>query len=82
MDTPVQLVLLSVLLVITSIAITIKQLRVKSCPRHRHVAGMLAQTLALLCLLAGIMLLAWVLMTAEFARSSPLSAGTRPMELE
>ncbi|WP_169979131.1 hypothetical protein [Tautonia rosea] len=48
--------LLSLMFFGTSLGIFLKQRRARSCPRHRTSAGLIAQTLAVACLVAGIIL--------------------------
>ncbi|MFO0951214.1 MAG: hypothetical protein U0835_08690 [Isosphaeraceae bacterium] len=56
MDPSLWTALLSLMFVATSVGIFIKQGRAASCPLHRKDAGLIAQGLAVACLVAGVVL--------------------------
>jgi MFS superfamily sulfate permease-like transporter len=50
------LAILSALLILTSLGVMLKQSQAKSCRRHQHLTGLVAQIIAFVCLAAGIIL--------------------------
>jgi hypothetical protein len=56
MSPSLRFALVSVLLILTSVGIVLKQRAARSCPRHQRAAGIAANLLAAGCLLAGLLL--------------------------
>jgi hypothetical protein len=64
-DSALALAVLSELFALTSLGVVLNQRRAASCPRHRPLAGLVAQALAMVSLVAGVTLAGLALVLAR-----------------